>query len=59
MEIQLTQGKVTIIDDDDWPLVSQYKWHKKKNTTGTLPRVSGILDAHFGFIAFCLAPAMA
>lgn len=26
-EIQLTQGKVAIVDDDDYELVSQYKWH--------------------------------
>jgi len=26
-EIPLTQGKVAIVDDEDYPLVSQYKWH--------------------------------
>lgn len=26
VEIPLTRGKVTIIDDEDWPLVSQYTW---------------------------------
>lgn len=25
-EIPLTKGKVALIDDDDYPLVSQYKW---------------------------------
>ena len=30
MEIKLTQGKSTFIDDADWPLVSQFKWHAKK-----------------------------
>lgn len=27
MEIVLTQGRVAQIDEDDWPLVSQYKWY--------------------------------
>lgn len=27
MEIQLTQGMVAHIDDEDWPLVSPYRWH--------------------------------
>jgi hypothetical protein len=26
-EIQLTQGKVAIVDDEDLPLVEQYTWH--------------------------------
>lgn len=30
-EIPLTQGKTTIIDDEDYPLVSQYKWYAKNN----------------------------
>lgn len=29
MEIRLTQGKIAIIDDEDWPLVAPYKWHAK------------------------------
>ncbi len=27
MEIELTQGKVAIVDDEDFKLVSDYKWH--------------------------------
>ncbi len=27
MDVQLTQGKIAQIDDADWALVSQYKWH--------------------------------
>ena len=27
IEIPLTQGKVALIDDEDYELVSQYKWH--------------------------------
>jgi hypothetical protein len=26
-EIELTQGKVAIVDDEDYELVSRYKWH--------------------------------
>ncbi len=26
MEIPLTQGKVALIDDEDWPLVAPYRW---------------------------------
>lgn len=28
-EIQLTQGYVTVIDDEDYEWVSQYNWHAK------------------------------
>ena len=28
-EIELTRGKVALIDDEDWPLVSGYKWSAK------------------------------
>jgi AP2 domain len=27
MEIELTQGKVAVIDDADWAIVAPYKWH--------------------------------
>lgn len=30
-EIQLTQGKVAFVDDDDFELVSQFKWNAYKN----------------------------
>jgi hypothetical protein len=32
IEIPLTQGKVAIIDDEDWPLVSSHKWHASAKT---------------------------
>jgi len=36
-EIQLTQGYVALVDDEDYPLVSQYKWYarikKRKDST--------------------------
>ena len=33
-EIRLTQGKIAIVDDEDFELVSQYRWHavKSRNT---------------------------
>jgi len=31
-EIELTQGKVALIDDEDWPLVSQHTWHAAKSS---------------------------
>ena len=27
IEIELTQGKIALIDDEDWDLVSGYRWH--------------------------------
>ena len=30
IRIPLTQGKVTTIDDEDWDLVKDYKWHSSK-----------------------------
>jgi hypothetical protein len=34
MNIPPTQGKVAHIDDEDWPLVSQYTWHAKREKGG-------------------------
>lgn len=31
IEIPLTQGKVALIDDEDWPLVAGHKWRAYKN----------------------------
>ncbi len=31
MEIPLTQGKVALIDDEDWPLVAGFKWYAHRN----------------------------
>jgi hypothetical protein len=31
IEIPLTQGKVALIDDEDYPLVSTYSWHVGSN----------------------------
>lgn len=30
-EIPLTQGKVALVDDEDYSLVMQYKWHANRN----------------------------
>lgn len=32
-EIQLTQGKVAIVDDADYEWLSQWKWHARKDKT--------------------------
>lgn len=34
-EIQLSQGKVALVDDEDYPLINQYKWHARKKPSGT------------------------
>jgi hypothetical protein len=35
VSIPLTQGKVALIDEEDLPLVSQYKWHAVKRRNGS------------------------
>jgi len=45
-EIELTQGKVTLVDDEDYPFVSKYKWHARRNRSGiwyafTYMRIAG------------------
>ena len=30
MKIPLTQGKTALVDDEDYPLISKYKWHAVK-----------------------------
>ena len=31
-EVQLTQGKIALIDDEDYELISKYKWHYSKSS---------------------------
>ena len=35
-EIQLTQGKVALVDDADYGLVNSFKWHTHSNGNGCL-----------------------
>jgi len=34
MEMPLTQGRVALIDPEDWPLVARYTWHVKLENGG-------------------------
>jgi hypothetical protein len=34
MEISLTQGKIAVIDDVDWPLVAPFKWYAQREPNG-------------------------
>lgn len=43
-EIPLTKGKVALVDDEDFELVSQYKWHVQK-THRTFYAVTEIIGA--------------
>jgi hypothetical protein len=44
MEIPLTQGKVAIIDDADWPLVAEYNWHASKHPNSRWYAVATVWD---------------
>jgi hypothetical protein len=35
MEVELTQGKVARIDDEDWPLIAPYRWYAANTSNGT------------------------
>lgn len=40
----LTQGKVAIVDPEDWPLVSLYSWHAKCETGGLWYAATSVRD---------------
>lgn len=44
--IQLTQGQVTLVDDEDYDLLSQYKWYalRCKNKTNKFYAITTVLD---------------
>jgi hypothetical protein len=34
MEIPLTQGKVAVIDDEDYPLIARFRWYARRQPRG-------------------------
>ena len=40
--IQLTQGFYSLVDDEDWPDISQYKWCVSKNRNGRMYAIRAI-----------------
>ena len=37
-EIELTQGQVALVDDEDYVMLSQYKWHARRRDDVYIPR---------------------
>jgi hypothetical protein len=42
MDLQLTQGKTTVFDDEDWPLLRPYKWHAAQQWNGLFYAVTKV-----------------
>ena len=40
--MHLTQGKVNVFDDEDWPLLSPYKWYAAKQWDGLFYAVTKV-----------------
>lgn len=39
IEIPLTKGRIALIDDEDYPRVSQIKWHVEYHSGSGTPRI--------------------
>ena len=48
MDIPLTQGRMAIIDDSDWPLVAPYSWHAKLENGGLWYAATSVIDPATG-----------
>ena len=40
-EVELTQGRVALIDDADWKRVSQFRWHAHRDSNGDWRAIRG------------------
>src|SRR6266487_634730 len=48
-EIQLTQGKVALVDDADFELVSQFRWHAWRDKSGSF-YARAFIDGQFVYL---------
>jgi len=42
MQIQLTRGQCAVIDDGDWPIVSQFSWYATPHEQGSYYAATGV-----------------